>query len=82
MSREIDKACEFSCDEALIAGLDSCGAQAYGKTLLDAMAKSGHYKDSPASVTLSKNKELLKERLNAIMNLKRNQKQLLVLQSY
>ncbi|SFH32990.1 Signal transducer regulating beta-lactamase production, contains metallopeptidase domain [Lachnospiraceae bacterium NLAE-zl-G231] len=74
MSREIDKACEFSCDEALIAGLDSCGAQAYGKTLLDAMAKSGHYKESPASVTLSKNKELLKERLNAIMNFKKKSK--------
>ena len=38
------------------------------------MAKSGHYKESPASVTLSKNKELLKERLNAIMNFKKKSK--------
>lgn len=74
MSREIDKACEFSCDEALVAGLDYCGAQDYGKTLLDAMAKSGHYKESLASVTLSENKELLKERLSAIMNFKKKSK--------
>ena len=32
------------------------------------------YKESPASVTLSKNKELLKERLNAIMNFKKKSK--------
>lgn len=74
MSREIDKACEFSCDEALVVGLDYCGAQDYGKTLLDAMAKSGHYKESLASVTLSENKELLKERLSAIMNFKKKSK--------
>lgn len=70
MSREINKACEFSCDEAIIAK-DSNNAQEYGKTLLDAMAKSGNYKETLASVTLSENKEILKERLGAIMSFKK-----------
>lgn len=67
MSREINKACEFSCDEAVIVKLDQNGAQEYGKTLLDTMLKAGSYKESLASVTLNENKEILKERLGAIM---------------
>ena len=49
-------------------------AQDYGKILLDAMAAVGKYKESLAAVTLSENKQLLKERLGAIMNLKRKSK--------
>lgn len=71
MSREINRACEFSCDEAMIAKLDSSSAQEYGKTLLDTMVKAGSYKEALASVTLNSNKEMLKERLGAIMNFKK-----------
>lgn len=71
MSREINKACEFSCDEAVIAKLDFCKVQEYGKTLLDAMMKTGNYKESLASVTLNENKKMLKERLGAIMSFKK-----------
>lgn len=71
MSREINKACEFSCDEVIISKSDSNGAQEYGKTLLDAMAKAGSYKESLASITLNENKEMLKERLGAIMSFKK-----------
>ncbi len=71
MSREITKACEFSCDEAVLARMGYDNAQDYGKTLLDAMAAVGQYKENFGAVTLSKNKELLKERLGAIMNFKR-----------
>jgi beta-lactamase regulating signal transducer with metallopeptidase domain len=67
MSREITKACEFSCDEAVLAKMGSGNAQDYGKTLLDAMAAVGKYKENLGSVTLSENKKLLKERLGAIM---------------
>ena len=67
MSREIAKACEFSCDEAVLAKMGSGNAQDYGKTLLDAMAAVGKYKENLGSVTLSENKKLLKERLGAIM---------------
>lgn len=74
MIREINESCEFSCNEAIIANLDFSNAQAYGKTLLDAMAKSGNYKETLASVTLRENKELLKERLSAIMCFKKKSK--------
>ena len=71
MSREITKACEFSCDEAVLAKMGGSSAQDYGKTLLDAMAAVGRYKENFGAVTLSENKHLLKERINAIMNFKK-----------
>ena len=74
MRREITKACEFSCDEAVLSKMGYDNAQDYGETLLDAMAAVGKYKESLAAVTLSENKQLLKERLGAIMNLKRKSK--------
>ena len=61
MSREIIKACEFSCDEAVLAKMGYDNAQDYGKTLLDAMAAVGKYKESLGAVTLSENKQLLRE---------------------
>ena len=71
MSREITKACEFSCDEAVLTQMGYDNAQDYGKTLLDAMGAVGKYKENLGAVTLSENKQLLKERLGAIMNFKR-----------
>ena len=71
MSREITKACEFSCDEAVLAKMGSGNAQDYGKTLLDAMAAVGKYKENFGSVTLNENKQLLKERISAIMDFKK-----------
>ena len=71
MSREITKACEFSCDEAVLAKMGQDNASDYGKTLLDAMAAVGRYKENLGTVTLSENKQLLKERLGAIMKFKK-----------
>ena len=71
MCREITRACEFSCDEAVLAKTGSGSAQDYGKTLLDAMAAVGRYKENLGAVTLSENKQLLKERLGAIMRFKK-----------
>ena len=34
MGREVNNACEFSCDEAVIKNLDNDGIKAYGNTLL------------------------------------------------
>ena len=79
MSREITKACEFSCDEAVLTKLGSGSAQEYGKTLLDAMAAVGRYKENLGAVTLSENKQLLKERINAIMNFKKKSMAMLLL---
>ena len=70
MSREITNACEFSCDEAVLSKMGDGHAQKYGKTLLDAMAAVGRYKENLGAVTLSENKSLLKERLGAIMSFK------------
>lgn len=74
MSREVGRVCELSCDEAVIRELDTQGRRAYGDTLLNAMGPGGSYKDSLASVTLSEGKELLKERLDAIMSFKKKSK--------
>ena len=74
MSREVTRACEFSCDEAVLAKMGCDHAQDYGKTLLDAMAAVGRYKENLGAVTLSENKQLLKERLGAIMSFKKASK--------
>ncbi|MEY8576441.1 M56 family metallopeptidase [Oscillospiraceae bacterium 21-37] len=74
MSQEVTKACEFSCDEAVLAKMGCNHAQDYGKTLLDAMAAVGRYKENLGAVTLSENKQLLKERLGAIMSFKKASK--------
>lgn len=79
MSREITKACEFSCDEAVLAKMGSDNAQEYGKTLLDAMAAVGKYKENLGAVTLNENKRLLKERLSAIMKFKKQSKAVIFL---
>lgn len=70
MCREVGRACELACDEAVIGTLDVDGRQAYGDTLLNAVGAGGSYKDSLASVTLSESKERLKERLDSIMKFK------------
>lgn len=79
MRSEINRACELSCDEAVIRVLDLPGRKAYGDTLLNAMGAGGNYEDSLASVTLNESKELLKERLDAIMNFKKQSKMVKIL---
>ncbi len=71
MCREITRACEFSCDEAVLAKTGGGSAQDYGQTLLDAMAAVGRYRESFGTVTLTGNKKLLEERIGAIMNFKK-----------
>lgn len=68
MSREIDRACEFACDEAVVAKMGYGYAADYGKTLLNAMAVGGTFREPLAVITMSANKELLRERLGAIMS--------------
>lgn len=68
MSREIDRACEFACDEAVVAKMGYGYAADYGKTLLNAMAAGGTFREPLAVITMSANKELLRERLGAIMS--------------
>ncbi len=78
MAREIGRACELSCDEAVIASLDAPGRRAYGDTLLRALEAGGAYRNS-ASLTLNESGTLLKERLSAIMNYKKITKKTVLL---
>nr|WP_242832484.1 M56 family metallopeptidase [Desulfosporosinus orientis] len=66
MRREIDRACELSCDEAVIKELDNNGRQGYGDTLI-AVAADTKSPKTIVSTTMCEEKKALKERLSAIM---------------
>ncbi|MDR1217037.1 MAG: M56 family metallopeptidase, partial [Oscillospiraceae bacterium] len=65
--REIDRACELSCDEAVVRSLDADGRQNYGDTLLYTAADSKTPR-AVLSTTMCEDKKNLKERLSAIMS--------------
>ncbi len=71
--REINKACELSCDEAVIRSLDSYGKQGYGETLISVVAES-RYPAGVVSTTMCEEKKTLKERLVSIMKYRRQRK--------
>lgn len=79
MGREIAKACELSCDEAVISKLNTQQKRSYGDTLLNAVKTERSYKDSVISVTLCESKKLLSERLGAIMSYKKQPKTIIFL---
>lgn len=68
--REISRACELSCDEAVIAGMSAEEKQFYGNTLL-ALSANGRLSAGIPSTTLCEDKKELKERLVSIMRYKR-----------
>ena len=72
--REVNNACEFACDEAVIKSLDVVEVKAYGDVLIDSISNTGRYKQTFASITLSENAKTVKERLSAIMNYKKKTK--------
>ncbi|MDR0859053.1 MAG: M56 family metallopeptidase [Oscillospiraceae bacterium] len=76
--REIDRAAELSCDEAVIRSLDDRGKRTYGETLLYVAAD---FKAPRAvlSATMCEEKRQLKERLGAIMKNKRYTKLAVIL---
>lgn len=74
--REMNKACELSCDEAVIKRFSSSEKQQYGDTLIAVAVDS--IKKSPFSITLVDDKKNLKERLNAIMKHKQYSKRTVI----
>ena len=72
MSRELGRACELACDEAVICRLDKKGQHDYGDTLLNALKTGDGFKHPLPSVTLSADAKQLKERLYVIMNYKKS----------
>lgn len=74
MGRELGRACELACDEAVIRGLDEQGRRAYGDTLLHALKVESRCQSPFTSVMLSEDAEQIKERLRVIMNFKKSSK--------
>ena len=79
LEKEVNKSCELSCDEKVIAVLDDKERREYGDTLISFLKSNNLYKSSLASVTLTEGAEQLKERLGAIMNFKSKTKTIRVL---
>lgn len=74
LEKEVNRACELSCDEAVISMLDGNARREYGDMLISFIKTNHSYKNSLASVTLTEGAEQLKERLGAIMNFKKKPK--------
>lgn len=74
ISKEINRACEISCDEVVISNLDPKERRGFGDTLLNAIKMCGNYKNAVVSVTLWESKKLLSKRLGAIMSYKKQSK--------
>ena len=76
--REIDRACELSCDEAVIRNLDEDGKQNYGETLIYVAADVKKPR-TVFSTTMCEEKKTLKKRLGAIMKSKKYPRMAIVL---
>ncbi|MDY5564641.1 MAG: M56 family metallopeptidase, partial [Candidatus Limivicinus sp.] len=63
--RELDRACEMSCDERLLRKMDTAGKRSYGETLLTLAANS--LPRRLVSTSFATEKRNLKERLEQIM---------------
>ena len=74
LEKEVNKSCELSCDEKVIAVLDDKEKREYGDTLISFLKSNNLYKSSLASVTLTEGAEQLKERLGAIMKFREKSK--------
>ncbi|MCR8657482.1 M56 family metallopeptidase [Paenibacillus endoradicis] len=66
IKKEINRACELSCDEAVIKNLNTEQKQDYGDTLIAVVAEQ-KYALGALQVTMCEEKKHLKERLLAIM---------------
>ncbi len=71
LRRELDRACELSCDEALLGTMTREERRAYGNTLLQ-MAASGALPAGVVATTFSTEKRNLKERLEQIMTYRKS----------
>lgn len=65
--KQINRACELSCDEAVVACLGNAERKAYGDTLLNSIVLNYSGKKEFISLSLNEDGHLIKERLCAIM---------------
>jgi len=71
ISKEINRNCELSCDEAIIKKLDADGKRQYGNTLLTSVKINENHGSNNVSLSLNEDAKLLKERLSSIMKFKK-----------
>ena len=67
LGRETDRACEFACDEAVVAEFTADEKRAYGDTLLHAAESGSVWRYHAGAVTLHESGKQLKGRLEAVM---------------
>lgn len=72
--RQINRDCEFSCDEAVVSCLNDGERRIYGSTLLNSIDLRHSDKKDVVSLSLNEDSRLLKERLCEIMKYKRKSK--------
>ncbi|MDE5825753.1 MAG: M56 family metallopeptidase [Lachnospiraceae bacterium] len=71
VTRQINRDCELSCDEAILPELTETGKQMYGNILLDTAEQTIARRQNVFSTTLLENKENLKKRLDGILRYKK-----------
>lgn len=74
MSREIDRACELACDEAVMSKLESRERIEYGDMLLNAVRIVENRHSLSGFMALYESKEMIRERLGAIMDSRKKTK--------
>ncbi len=67
LGRETDRACEFACDEAVVAEFTADEKRAYGDTLLHAAESGSVWRYHAGAVTLHESGKQLKGRLESVM---------------
>lgn len=78
IKKEINCACELSCDEAVIKNLSQSDKQAYGDILISIASEYKHSK-TVLQITMCEEKRNLKERLVSIMNHNKKSKLIIIL---
>lgn len=72
--KQINRSCEFSCDESVISCMDGTERQIYGETLLNSIMINNLGRTDNVSLSLNGDGKLIKERLYAIMQYQRKSK--------
>ena len=74
LRRETARACELSCDEAVISRLDETNRRIYGRMLLETVRRSMMPGRTVLTLTLGGNAKWMKERLGDIMDYRKKKK--------
>lgn len=82
LTKKTNEACELSCNELVIRNFDFKQKHKYGETLISSIQTDNTLINTPVMVTLSKDANTIKERLDAIMKYKKPTKLIVILSSF